>query len=109
MSDVIVIVEFVMRVDLLIDQRGDSFIELVGMALAGWELFVRDRITEAEMYPSLRLHDAGEDAVQVFIRLFDIFFAALREIQFTCLEDIARFYLIRNRHRDNIQFTDRAR
>ena len=60
-------------------------------------------LTYSQVYPSLGLGNASEDAVKVFARFLDIGLAGTLGIQFQGLELVTRLPFIGNGQRDNVQ------
>ena len=85
-GNVIVWIEIEMRIDAAVHQLGHMFIELTRWAVVqGVQVVLADHGADMEMHMAFRLHDARQDAVEIFALLFFIMPVLARQIQLHCL------------------------
>lgn len=66
---------------------------------------MRHGVAQLDVYAPLGLHDAGEDAVQVFAGFLGVL-GKLRGVELERLQDVARLPLVGDRHGHDVQLVD---
>ena len=106
-GDVVVGREAVGGADAVVDERGHLLVEVACREVGeGLQLVAFERLAELDVYSSLGLSYAGEDAVEVFAGLLDVG-SALFLIEFDGLEDVAGLPLVGDGHGHYVQLVER--